>query len=154
MTSATKKLFTVCQLWIPALTLVLLLTASASPRPRMPRIAGSDVLKRAVAAQLTDVPSHNRLYRASLVLTNDSTWTLQLRLATGAPVSNAGIAMKAWMPEAEQHGELVPTVSEGLGNGDYRVRQLAFDQLGWWNLKVQVSAAGGTDSLAFNVILR
>src|SRR4051812_23075382 len=133
MTSATKKLFSVCQLWIPALTLVLLLTASKWPRPRATRIAGSNVLERAVLTQLTDVPSHNRLYRASLVLANDSMWTLQLRSATGAPIANAAVTMDAWMPDAEQHAHAVPTISEGQGDGTYRVGQLAFDQPGWWN---------------------
>jgi hypothetical protein len=154
MTTAIKKLFSACRLWIPLSALALIVTAFTWPRTGAIEISGPAVLGRAVVARVTDIPSHNRLYRASLVLTNDSSWTLQLRSVTGAPIPNAAVAMDAWMPDAEQHAHVVPTASEYQGAGAYRVRRLAFDRTGWWNVRVQMSAAGRTDSLAFNLVLR
>jgi hypothetical protein len=154
MTTTIKKLFSACRLWIPLTALALIVTAFTWARPRAMEISGPAVLKRAVVARVTDIPSHNRLYRASLALTSDSIWTLQLRSITGAPITNAAVAMDAWMPDAEQHAHIAPTASEYLGAGAYRVRRLAFDRTGWWNVRVQVSAAGRTDSLAFNLVLR
>jgi hypothetical protein len=154
MTTTIKKLFRACRLWIPLSALALIVTAFTWPRPRAMEISGPAVLKRAVVARVTGIPSHNRLYRASLALTSDSIWTLQLRSITGAPIANAAVAMDAWMPEGEQHSHVVPTARQYLGDGTYRVRRLAFDRPGWWNVRVQVSASGRTDSLAFNMILR
>lgn len=154
MRIATKKLFSVCRLWIPLSALALIVTAASWPRSRAMEISGPAVLQRAVVARVTDIPSHNRLYRASLVLTSDSILTLQLRSVTGAPIPNAALVMDAWMPDAEQHAHVAPSASEYLGEGAYRVRRLAFDRTGWWNVRVQMSAAGRTDSLAFNLVLR
>src|SRR5256885_1800096 len=103
MTNAIKKAFSVCRLWIPLSALALIVTASTWPRPDALEISGPAVLERAVVARLTDIPSHNHLYRASLVLMSDSIWTLQLRSMTGAPIPNASLAMDAWMPEDQQH---------------------------------------------------
>jgi hypothetical protein len=38
------------------------------------------------------------------------------------------------------------------GNGVYRVEGLLLDRSGWWNIKLNVTRAGITDSLAFNLI--
>lgn len=154
MTTAIKKAFRVCRLWIPLSALAVIVMASTRPNPRAAEISGPAVLQRAVVARLVDIPSHNRLYRASLSLTNDSVWTMQLRSAAGVSIANAVVVMDAWMPEEEQHPHAVPTASEYLGDGSYRVRRLAFDRPGWWNVRLQLSASGRADSLAFNVVLR
>jgi hypothetical protein len=137
-------------MWIPLAVLALTLTATTWPRPR-PRTA---TVKRMVAARLTDIPSHNRVYRASLDLTSDSVWTLRVRSASDAPVPNASVSMEAWMPEQGGVAHAKPAAIEYAGAGTYRVSPLTFDRSGWWNIKMQLSAAGRTDSLAFNLILR
>jgi len=137
-------------MWIPLAVLALTLTATTWPRPR-PRAAS---LERIVAARLTDIPSHNRVYRASLDLTNDFVWTLRVRSASGVPVPNASVSMEAWMPDQERVAHATPASIQSVGAGSYRISPLTFDRSGWWNLKVQVTAGGRTDSLAFNVILR
>ena len=101
MSAVTKVVRAACQMWIPLAVLALALTAMTWPRSRAAHVARPGVAERIVAERLTDVPSHNRLYRASLALTSDSAWVLRLRSASGAPVRNARIAVDAWMPEQE-----------------------------------------------------
>ena len=116
------------------------------------RVATLPELVRAgkLPAQLNNVPSHNRLYRASLVPSRDE-WTLRLEKFDHEPVSDASLVMQAWMPEE-------PAVNEyqlrliADGDGVYRVEGLRLDRSGWWNMKLNVTHAGITDSLAFNVI--
>ena len=102
-------------------------------------------------AQLSNVPSHNRLYRASLVPSRGQ-WTLRLEKSDYEPVSDASLAMRAWMPEEPAVNEYQPRVIAD-GDGVYRVEGLRFDRAGWWNMKLNVTHAGITDSLAFNVIV-
>lgn len=153
MSAITKVVRATCQLWIPLAVLALTLTAMTWPRSHVVN-RNAEVMERVVTARLTDVPSHNRLYRASLALTSDSVWVLRVRSASGVPVRNARVAMDAWMPEQEGVAQAAPTAVNYTGAGEYRVRPLALDRPGWWNVRVQISAAGRADSLAFNVMLR
>ena len=154
MSAVTKVVRVACKMWIPLVVLALTLTATTWPTTRAAKRRGSDVMERAVAARLNDVPSHNRLYRASLELTSDSVWVLRLRSASGAPVRKARVAMDAWMPEAERGAQELSSTAEYAGGGSYRVRPMALDRSGWWNISVRIAAADRTDSLAFNVILK
>lgn len=154
MSTITKITRATCRMWIPLVVLALTLTAMTWPRSREAKRKSSSVMDRIVAARLTDVPSHNRLFRGSLVLTSDSVWVLRLRSASGAPVRTARVAMEAWMPEEDGAGRAAPGALDYTGAGDYRLRPIALDRPGWWNVRVQIAAAGRTDSLAFNVILR
>ena len=112
-------------------------------------------------ALLSDVPSHNRVYRASMIPSPDPiernrlvTWTVEIRTAADAPVEGASLALESWMPDDENVPSRRPRAIADLGGGFYRVEGLRFDSRGWWNLRLQISAAGMTDSLAFNVVLR
>jgi hypothetical protein len=111
-------------------------------------------------ALLTDVPSHNGAYRASMTPSSGAirgnyslTWTLDIRTAAGAPVESASLALEGWMPDNETAGVIRPRTPAGLGDGRYRVEGLRFDSRGWWNVRLRISAAGVTDSLAFNLVL-
>lgn len=154
MSAVTKLVRATCKMWVPLAVLTLTLTATTWPRSRASNIARSGIAERIVAERLTDVPSHNRLYRASLAMTNDSVWVLRLRSGSGAPVRNARIAIDSWMPEQERAAHAMSTTADYVGGGVYRVRSVALDRAGWWNISVHVSAASRTDSLAFNVVLR
>jgi hypothetical protein len=80
-------------------------------------------------------------------------WTLHLETAAGAPVDSAAVAVDGGMP---QHGHGLPTrprVTRALGNGDHLVEGMKFNMGGWWVVKFRVSAATGSDSLAFNLKL-
>ena len=111
-----------------------------------------------VTAQLDNVPSHNRIYRASLLPSQDGTsrdgieWKLLLEKSDGEPVSGASLVMQAWMPEEPVISAYQPLVIAG-GNGVYRIEGLRLDRPGWWNMKLGVTHAGMADSLAFNIIV-
>jgi hypothetical protein len=112
-------------------------------------------------ALLSDVPSHNRAYRASMIPSPDLiernrslTLTVEVRTAADAPVEGASLALETWRPDDENVRIQRPRAIAELGRGFYRVEGLRFDSRGWWNLRLQISAAGLTDSLAFNVVLR
>ena len=104
-----------------------------------------------LTAQLDSVPSHNRLYRASL-LPSGHEWKLRLEKSDREPVSGGSLVMQAWMPEEPAVNEYQPRVI-AEGGGIYRVEGLRVDRPGWWNLKLTVTDAGVTDSLAFNLIM-
>ena len=111
-------------------------------------------------AMLSDVPSHNRVYRASMVPSPDRiernrplTWTVEVRTAAGASVERATLSLESWMPDDESARVARPRATEELGGGRYRVGGIRFDHGGWWNVRLQISAAGVTDSLAFNLVL-
>jgi hypothetical protein len=102
-------------------------------------------------AQLENVPSHNRVYRASL-LQSQNEWKVRLETADHEPVSGATLVMQPWMPEAPSVNAQRPRVTEA-GDGVYRVDGLRLDRPGWWNMKLTVTHAGLTDSLAFNIVM-
>jgi hypothetical protein len=80
-------------------------------------------------------------------------WTLTVATADGQPVENATITVDGGMP---QHGHGLPTnpqVTEYLGDGRYRVEGLRFQMGGWWEVKFDITAAGQTDAVTFNLVL-
>ena len=111
-------------------------------------------------AMLYHVQSHNRVYRASMVplpgpieRNRPLTWTVEVRTAAGASVQGATLALESWMPDDESVSVARPRATAELGGGRYRVEGIRFDRRGWWNVRLQISAAGVTDSLAFNLVL-
>ena len=109
-------------------------------------------------ALVTDIPSHEGRYLASLEPAADSAWdgsagwTISLRDASGDPVDGAELAIEAWQPDATE-GASLHAAAAPLGAGEYRVDDLALGASGWWNVKLAIAGAAG-DSLAFNVVLR
>jgi len=115
--------------------------------------ARSEPAGTAALSRLSAIPSHNGTYQASLVRSRDSReWTVQVQTATSRMVDDATLALESWMPDDESVPATHPRVTQYLGNGRYRVEGLRFDRRGWWNVKLQVSAPNGTDSLAFNLV--
>jgi hypothetical protein len=104
-------------------------------------------------SRLTNIPSHNAVYRASMIPLVNSQWTIEIQTASGTHAPNASLALESWMPDDERVVAMHPRVTE-LGDGRYRVDGLRFDRHGWWNVKLAISAAAGTDSLAFNLVRR
>jgi hypothetical protein len=73
--------------------------------------------------------------------------------ATGRPVENARISVDGGMPE---HGHGLPTqpqVRRSLGGGMYDIEGLRFSMGGWWEVKLSIEAAQGTDRVTFNLDL-
>ena len=81
-------------------------------------------------------------------------WVLTLKTAAGQPVDDATIAVDGGMPE---HGHGLPTspaVSTHLGAGKYRVEGVKFTMSGWWELRLAIESAAGSDKATFNVVLK
>ena len=73
--------------------------------------------------------------------------------AAGAPVDNATIQIDGGMPE---HGHGLPTrprVTRALGNGLYEIEGVRFNMGGWWEFKLVINAASGSDVVTFNLAL-
>ena len=119
-------------------------------------IAGWTIARGADASvvtfsRLSNIPSHNDVYRASMTAAANGQWTIEIQTASGTRVPNASLALESWMPDDERLVAEHPRVSE-LADGRYRVYGLRLDRPGWWNVKLAISAASGTDSLAFNLV--
>jgi hypothetical protein len=73
--------------------------------------------------------------------------------AAGAPVDDASIQIDGGMP---QHGHGLPTrprVTRALGNGLYEIEGVRFNMGGWWEFKLAINAASGSDVVTFNLAL-
>ena len=109
-------------------------------------------------ALVTDIPSHEGRYVASLAPAEGSAWdgsegwTISLRDANGDRVEGAALAAEAWQPD-EMAAASKSATAESLGAGQYRVDHMALGSDGWWNVKLAIAGAAA-DSLAFNVVLR
>ncbi|CAM5381255.1 hypothetical protein ATER59S_01740 [Aquamicrobium terrae] len=80
-------------------------------------------------------------------------WTLRLSTPQGAPVENAAIDVSGGMPQHAHGLPTSPQVTEYLGDGRYRIEGVKFSMHGWWQLRVGVSAAAGSDTVVFNIAL-
>jgi hypothetical protein len=73
--------------------------------------------------------------------------------ADGRPVDDATIQIDGGMPE---HGHGLPTrprVTRALGNGLYEIEGVRFNMGGWWEFKLAIKAAAGSDVVTFNLAL-
>ena len=149
------------------ITIVVLLIAFIyfmpiiGPRYLHPMMMGGEA--PAVPASLdtsTSILTDQKLFRVfyasnktPLPLNQIHSWTLHVETADGLPVENAEISIDGGMP---QHGHGLPTspqVTENLGGGDYLVEGMKFQMLGWWEVRLAISAAGQSDTATFNLIL-
>jgi len=71
----------------------------------------------------------------------------------GRPVENATITIDGGMPE---HGHGLPTqprVKQGERSGTYEIVGLRFSMGGWWEVKLAIESAAGSDRVTFNLSL-
>ena len=80
-------------------------------------------------------------------------WRLTLTTKAGVPVENAAIDVSGGMPQHNHGLPTSPQVTDYLGAGNYRIEGLKFTMSGWWQLRVGISAAAGSDSVVFNIVL-
>ncbi len=80
-------------------------------------------------------------------------WQVKLAGQGGAPVTHARITVDGGMP---QHGHGLPTqplVRRELSDGIYLLEGMKFSMTGWWEIKLAVDAANGTDKVTFNTVV-
>lgn len=80
-------------------------------------------------------------------------WIATVKLANGAPVTDATLTIDGGMP---QHGHGLPTSPQAtphLGDGKYRLEGVRFNMSGWWVLKLAIASPSGDDTVEFNVVL-
>lgn len=80
-------------------------------------------------------------------------WILTLKTADGKPVGDARIKIDGGMPEHNHGLPTAPEMTAHLGEGRYRIEGVKFSMSGWWELKFDISAPAGTDTVTFNLVL-
>ena len=74
-------------------------------------------------------------------------WTLRLEDAAGEAVLGASIEVAGGMP-VHNHGlPTEPRVTRELGNGDYRLDGLRFHMAGPWEITLNITAGGVSDTV-------
>jgi hypothetical protein len=76
-----------------------------------------------------------------------------LKTVAGAPVEGAAITISGGMPQHSHGLPTSPQATDYLGDGRYRIDGLKFTMSGWWQLRFAISAAAGSDTVVFNVVL-
>jgi len=80
-------------------------------------------------------------------------WQIKLTSPAGRPISHAQIAVDGGMP---QHGHGLPTrpqVTQELTDGTYLLEGLKFSMTGWWEIKLAIRSAEGSDMVTFNTVV-
>ncbi|WP_320410175.1 FixH family protein [Mesorhizobium sp. Root157] len=80
-------------------------------------------------------------------------WLVTVKTASGKPVEYAAIDVSGGMPEHNHGLPTSPQVTGYLGNGHYRIEGMKFTMRGWWQLRLSISAAAGSDTVVFNLAL-
>ena len=80
-------------------------------------------------------------------------WLLTLKTVKGAPVEGAAITVSGGMPQHSHGLPTSPQATDYLGDGRYRIDGLKFTMSGWWQSRFAISAAAGSDTVVFNVVL-
>ena len=73
--------------------------------------------------------------------------------AQGQAIEGATFTIDGGMP---QHGHGLPTrprVTKTLGTGRYEIEGVRFNMGGWWEFRVAITTARGTDTVTFNLDL-
>ena len=80
-------------------------------------------------------------------------WTVKVSDAAGKPVHDAIFAVGGGMP---QHGHGLPTnprITREIESGTYRLDGMKFSMPGWWEIKLDIQAPIGADSITFNTVV-
>jgi len=80
-------------------------------------------------------------------------WRIQVASPTGMPITRARIAVDGGMP---QHGHGLPTrpqATQELFDGTYLLEGMKFSMTGWWEIKLAIQSAEGSDTVTFNTVV-
>ncbi|CCV14448.1 FixH family protein [Mesorhizobium sp. STM 4661] len=120
--------------------------------PQAPQGAGADISRSKKTANGLFVASFEP-ERGVIRQGELQSWLLTLKTVAGAPVEGAAIAVSGGMPQHNHGLPTSPQATDYLGDGRYRIDGLKFTMSGLWRLHFAISAAAGSDTVVFNVLL-
>ena len=80
-------------------------------------------------------------------------WLLTVKTVAGGPVEGAAITISGGMPQHRHGLPTSPQATGYLGDGRYRIDGVKFTMSGLWQLHFAISAAAGSDTVVFDVLL-
>lgn len=161
ITQAKRPLFSVARRNIEISATIAAMAVGAVIVPPMSGVrhvaAGRASTGAALYSRLSAVPSHHDMYQASLIPLGSArgdagAWMVEVRTPAGAPVENATLVLESWMPDDDDAPATPARVTGYLGDGRYRVEALKLGIGGWRNVRLDIVASAGRDSLAFNIV--
>jgi hypothetical protein len=81
------------------------------------------------------------------------TWKITLANAKGKPVSKAQIEVSGGMPQHNHGFPTQPKVTKEVAPGSYLLEGMKFSMSGWWQIKFNIEAADGPDSVMLNTLI-
>jgi hypothetical protein len=133
---------------IPVALAVAFMAAGSPMQPS----ADLDVrLSKPSAAALYRVSMHPMVDQPGINQIHD--WEIEITTDTGKPVPNAHIGFSGGMPEHHHGFPTNPHVTESLGNGRYVLGGVKFSMTGWWQMKLDIKAPQGRDTVTFNTVI-
>ena len=80
-------------------------------------------------------------------------WILTVMTGDGKPVDDATVKIDGGMPDHNHGLPTSPQMTEHLGDGRYRIEGVKFSMSGRWELRFDISAAAGADTVTFDLVL-
>ena len=82
----------------------------------------------------------------------DNVWNLSITDASSAPVDDATITVKTWMPDHAHGSSIVPAVAAS-GGGKYAVTRLNLFMPGIWEITFTIVRGGATETAMFTLCI-
>jgi hypothetical protein len=142
--------------WLYALAVVVLALVAYGAHLAMPVVAPVQAALDLSRSRATA----NKLYVAAIEPEAPEikqgelhSWIVTVKTADGKPVDDAQIKIDGGMPDHNHGLPTSPQVTEHLSDGRYRIDGVKFSMTGWWELRFDISAGAGTDTVTFNLVL-
>lgn len=120
--------------------------------PHSAQVSGPDTSRSKTTANglfvVSFEPEHGVVREGEL-----QSWLLTLKTTAGAPVEGAAITVSGGMPQHNHGLPTSPQATDYIGDGRYRIDGIKFTMSGWWQLSFAISAAAGSDTVVFNIVL-
>lgn len=137
---------------IPRLAIAVLALGLTSACSTMRPPADLDVrMSKPSVAALYRVAIHPVIDKPAVNQMHD--WEIEITTAKGEPVADANFAFSGGMPQHHHGFPTKPRVTEALGSGRYLLGGVKFSMTGWWQIKLDIVAAQGSDTVTFNTVL-
>nr|WP_240547404.1 FixH family protein [Mesorhizobium tianshanense] len=120
--------------------------------PHAPQRAGSEIVRSKKTANGLFVASFEP-ERGDVRQGELQSWLLTLKTDAGVPVEAAAITISGGMPQHRHGLPTSPQATDYLGDGCYRIDGVKFTMSGLWQLHFAISAAAGSDTVVFDVLL-